>query len=179
MGFGSKESWRSHGAKEAEAEGRFPLGRVSKLLGVPAGAIRDLCPTGEWHHVGMFAAEVPYYDSKAVAAFFGDDHGKALLEDWKRGKKSLLKGEPMVFPGCEVGWLEWGGTRGYPVAKEVRHEKATVLVFPGKTQVSIVLQDGKTVRKRWNGRGMALPEGVLKACQGLCPRIGRDRGGED
>ena len=65
---------RSAGAEDAEDEGRLPLtwaipevAHLAKVTRKAARAALLATYDGEWHHVGKYASEVPYYDIKAAA----------------------------------------------------------------------------------------------------------------
>lgn len=62
---------RSANAEYAESEGRFPLTRASKVLGISTKLFREAIvhiqyTTNEWHHVSKYANRVDYYDTIAI-----------------------------------------------------------------------------------------------------------------
>lgn len=68
---GAQSYSRSRRALEAESEGRFPLTRaipvVARMFGITRKAARFLLEergTDEWHHVGKYANETFYYDTR-------------------------------------------------------------------------------------------------------------------
>ncbi|MBE7443057.1 MAG: hypothetical protein HS119_11445 [Flavobacteriales bacterium] len=59
---------RSFNAECAEEEGRFPLTRAAKVIGLSLNHFKEALKlanikTNEWHHVGKFANRVDYYDT--------------------------------------------------------------------------------------------------------------------
>lgn len=61
------DEMRSRRASEAQSEGRYPASRAAEKLGVSLAAFRagcraaNYCPD-EWHHVGLYAQRVDFYD---------------------------------------------------------------------------------------------------------------------
>jgi hypothetical protein len=64
---------RSINAETAEEDGRLPLTRAIPIVARAAGVTRAAARAallathdGEWHHVGRYAARVPYYSTEAA-----------------------------------------------------------------------------------------------------------------
>lgn len=60
---------RSRRASEAQSEGRCPASRAAKKLGVSLAAFRAGCraanySSDEWHHVGLYAQRVDFFDAE-------------------------------------------------------------------------------------------------------------------
>src|SRR5271170_5906606 len=58
---------RSRRATEAQSEGRYPASRAAEKLGMSLAAFRAGCRAAnyspdEWHHVGLYAQRVDFYD---------------------------------------------------------------------------------------------------------------------
>ena len=78
---------RSRNAEFAEQFGRCPLSRAIPVVAAEAGVSRKLARAalehthdGEWHHVGKYACECPYYDPAEAIAALEDAAIRAALE---------------------------------------------------------------------------------------------------
>jgi len=110
---------KSLNARQAEREGRYPATGMAETLrakglfkGVVAADIKAAVHSGEWHHVGAYAARVDYYDLLDVYAC------RRALRAAIAARKAAPKAAGERREGCTVTWLEWSGTRAHPRAKE-------------------------------------------------------------
>lgn len=158
---------KSNRAHAAENAGRFPASEIARQLGVPVGFIKDHAPhTGEWHHTSKFYNVTQYYDLEQVRHWMegtGDyvpegkeATGNDMLAEWKMRQKAAKESGSDVARGLAIKYLEWGGTRNHPVAREVTEQNVTIERKPGQKMVMITRQDGSTFRKGLETRGFEI-----------------------
>lgn len=105
---------KSLNARAAESDGRFPathwpqrLKTLGLFAGVTAADIKAAVETGEWHHVGSYAAKIKYYG-------FGEIfESRRQLRAAIAARKAVAKGEPKfpkaLHPRAAVTFTEWEG----------------------------------------------------------------------
>jgi len=158
---------KSDNAIEAESQGRFSASEIARQLCVPCGAVKALFPhSGEWHHVGKYANKVDYFNLGDCEEFIGDDHGHALVDNWKRDWKSA-KLKLVIFSGLTISWEEFSGGFCHPNCHKY-HDENAALIYTGGTFVEIVLPNGKILKKKWNGNHLHLSWGVETALRNKC-----------
>jgi len=137
----------SNNAVTAYEKGYVP---ASKIKDIPAVLVREHCDPVEWHHCSKHYNKVDFYDPVEVRAIFGleahedydtDPAAVAALALHKAGGKAVE-----VFTNCRVEWLEWGGSRKHPTAKEMIAEDCTVAI-KGQT-ATVTFPDGRQIIKR-------------------------------
>jgi len=124
---------KSNNAREAECQGYFPASVLAKKLGVSAVAIKALLTPGEWHHTSSWYNATDYY-------YLPEAHEK--IEELKAYKKEIHV-EKWI---CNVKFLEWSGSRNYPVAKEFKLEN--IVVEEKGDWFLFYLPDGTIKRKK-------------------------------
>lgn len=100
---------RSHNAEIAEGNGRFPASRIAKAIGrgVTAAFIKEHAPhSGEWHHVGKYAAAIEYYDLETITAWLDSLEGQAALNMFKAARAAAKVTGPRVIT-ADVVIAEW------------------------------------------------------------------------
>ena len=136
---------KSNNAVAAEAEGRFPASVGAKRLGVPVEFVRAQ-GTSEWHHTSKNYNGTEFFDLDSIREHLETDEGRAQLDAIKSELKAKKTAPETVHAPADVKWLEWGGTRNHPKAKEMSASGATVTDRGGKF-VEVKLAGGRTFRK--------------------------------
>ena len=151
---------KSNNALLAEREGKFPATVIEKRLKLPKGFVKHFCGFAltEWHHTSKFYNSTDYYDATMIESWMnGNDSAvgesfDASIREWKTIVNQST--ETVIYENVDVKWLEWSGTRNYPVAKEKTAKNVTIK-DSGKTMLTIILGDGTTFRKARNTRGFS------------------------
>jgi hypothetical protein len=165
---------KSLNARAAEADGRYPATVMATMLrqlglfpGVTAADINEAVGSGEWHHVGSYAAQVNYY------SLFDVYSDRRALRAAIAARKAKPKPAATRHDGCTVTWLEWIGSRRHPRAEEytaagvavtVKGQFLTIHLSPGadyrrsdtKARALIEIAAPRDVRKQLGGRGCKL-----------------------
>lgn len=120
---------KSLNARAAEADGRFPASRMAEVLrdkglfrGVTPADIKAAVHSGEWHHVGSYAARVDYYGLDDVFQF------RRELRAAIAARKAKAAPAERRFENCTARWLEWSGSRRHPRATERTAEGVAITV---------------------------------------------------
>lgn len=145
---------KSNNAIAAERNGRYPASRVAKMLGVPTLWVQRQ-RSREWHHTSSRYNITDYYDVEELQDHLDTPEGQEQLAQ-VRAELDALKGSPeRVWTCVEVRWLEWGGTRAHPRAKE-RSETGCTVTDAGGKFVVITLPNGSSFRKGKNTNGFVV-----------------------
>lgn len=159
--YGNTNS-RSRGARLAEAAGRYPATRMAAYLrrlglfrGATAADITGAVESTEWHHVGNFAARVPYYGLDDIYRF------RRELRAAITARRAAAKPAEMRYDGCMAEWLEWSGTRTHPHATQRRAERIAITRRGKFVILHLGAGGGAPVRKKIGARGLVitLPDG--------------------
>lgn len=148
----------SERAVQAYARGLVPACKT----GVPAKLVEQYCRYAEWHHTSGQYNKTKFYDRHYVRVVFGldepteDDEEEEILPN-PTAIEALANyngHSEQVIENATVTWLEWGGTRTHPRAKERKGEGCTVLI-KGNT-AKITFADGHTMTKRLTTTGFKI-----------------------
>lgn len=156
----------SNNARAARQQGRVPASVLARQIGrgaTAAGVAAVLTPT-EWHHTSAKYNRTNFYDLESAvenmveSEEMSEEAARAALED-RIVAASKPKTETVEHAGVTVRWLEWGGTKARPKATERRAENCRV-VDAGKQMLTVIFEDGTTMKKGRDTRGFCASNAV-------------------
>lgn len=137
---------KSNNAVVAEHSGLFPASKIAKLLKVSSQAVKTLLFPQEWHHTSK------YYN---VTDYYSLDEAREKIDELK---SLTFPVQEKIYEGCFGSYLQWGGTRNHPVAKEIKFSDVKVVVKGNWCH--IFMKDAK-VKKALTTKGFDLHFGKL------------------
>lgn len=140
---------KSNNAVAAENSGRYPASKIAEILGVKIGAVKALCHSSEWHHTSKFYNSTEYYDLESAQEILAE------LKAWVEPARAVA-----AWENCSGEYLEWGGTRNHPRAKEIKFTSAAVTRKGDWFTISIPGQ--APFRKKKDTRGFCVRDAAGK-----------------
>jgi len=140
----------SNNAVLARNEDKLPASDFAKRIkkyfpGVAAADIAAALRTEEYHHTSKHYNITFFYSLDQLADCESRAALRAAIAKRKAAEKAA-KNMPDIETGCDIKWLEWSGTRNYPVAKERAAENCAIIKGAGKF-CTVVCPDGKEMKK--------------------------------
>lgn len=109
---------KSHGAVDAEMNGRYPASTLAKRLKVKTGAIKSILTPCEWHHTSSFFNRTDFYDEKDAIDRLDE------LKAWKPPKKKETEEDLGI---CSGHWTETN-PRFHKYTQEFRFKNVRIVL---------------------------------------------------